>query len=412
MKQDLRYWQARLFKEARGGHTHIDANYSVRIAHGRRRERFQLGTANKYEAAAKARAIYLALVANGWDQTLAKFKTAKAPVKVDITIGEFLAELRALHASKARTLEGYTGALRMIAAGIAEIPSAGRGGSPTTRRLWRAQVDALKLALLTPARIQKWREAFLVRAGNDPVRQRAARVSVNTFLRGACSLFGPKYTAGLETISLPAPLPFAGVKIEWRTAPKYQSTFDVLALVRAAGEELAAREPECFKAFVLAVMAGLRRNEIDKLEWARFNWAAGMINITPTEFFRTKSEDSARSVWIPPEMLEAFRGYYARAQGRFVIESNVRPAADKHYAHYRAGAVFNKLIAWLRSRGVVGPKPLHTLRKEYGSLIAARFGIYAAKEMLGHADIGTTAQHYLEPKEKPLVALGHLLPAV
>jgi len=84
MKQDLRYWQARLFKEAHG-HTHVDANYSVRIAHGGRRERFQLGT-----AVAKARAIYLALVANGWGQTLAKFKTAKAPVKVDVTIGEFL----------------------------------------------------------------------------------------------------------------------------------------------------------------------------------------------------------------------------------------------------------------------------------------------------------------------------------
>ena len=72
----------------------------------------------------------------------------------------------------------------------------------------------MKLALLTPARIQKWREAFLVRAGNDPVRQRAARVSVNTFLRGARSLFSPKYTTGLETISLPATLPFAGVKVE------------------------------------------------------------------------------------------------------------------------------------------------------------------------------------------------------
>ena len=132
----------------------------------------------------------------------------------------------------------------------------------------------------------------------------------------------------------------------------------------------------------------------------------------PTEFFRTKSEGSARSVWIPPEMLAYLRGYYARAQRRFVIESDVRPATDKHYAHYRAGAVFDKLVAWLRSHGVAGPKPLHALRKEYGSLIAARFGIYAAKEMLGHADITTTAAHYLESKEKPLVELGHLLPAV
>ena len=189
----------------------------------------------------------------------------------------------------------------------------------------------MKLALLTPDR----REAFLVRAGNDPVKQRAARVSANTFLREARSLFSPRYTGRLETISLPVPLPFAGIKLERRSMPKYQSSFDVLALVRAAGEELTEREPECFKAFVLAVMAGLRRNEIDKLEWARFNWAAGVINITPTEFFRTKSEDSARGVWIPPEMLAAFRGYYARAQGRFVLESDVRPATDKHYAHYR-----------------------------------------------------------------------------
>ena len=257
--------------------------------------------------------------------TLARFKAPPAapPPKQDVTIGEFIAELRALHASKARTLEGYAGALRTIAAGVAQLPPGGRGGSAEAHRQWRAQVDALKLALLTPARIQKWREAFLVRAGNDPVKQRAARVSANTFLCEARSLFSPKYIAGLETLSLPAPLPFAGIKLERRSMPKYQSTFDVLGLVRAAGEELAAGEPECFKAFVLAVMAGLRRNEIDKLEWARFNWSAGLINITPTEFFRTKSEDSARSVWIPPEMLEAFRGYYARAQSRFVIESDV-----------------------------------------------------------------------------------------
>jgi hypothetical protein len=41
----------------------------------------------------------------------------------------------------------------------------------------------------------------------------------------------------------------------------------------------------------------------------------------------------------------------------------------------------------------VGPKPLQAVGKEFGSLIAARFGIYAAKEMLGHADITTTAAH-------------------
>jgi integrase len=229
-------------------------------------------------------------------------------------------------------------------------------------------------------------------------------------MREARSLFSPKYLERLERVCLPDPLPFNGIKLERRSMPRYQSNFDVLELVKAATLELAESEPEQFKVFVLAVMAGLRRNEIDKLEWSRFNWSTRTINVAPTEFFRTKSEDSTRSVWIPPEMLEVFRGYRAKALGRFVIESPVRPVTDKHYDHYRCQMTFDKLITWLRAKGVGGEKPLHTLRKEFGSLIAARFGIYAAKQMLGHADITTTAAHYLEAKEKPMSALGHLLP--
>jgi integrase len=407
-KNDIRYWQERLYKEEREGH--VDSCYSVRIAHGGRRERFQLGTANKYEAAAKARTIYQSLVANSWDATLAKFKKAMAPRKTDVTIGEFLSEIHALHASRAKTLESYAGSLRMIAASIAGLPEGIRGGSPEGRRIRKERIDALKLSILSPARIQKWREAFLVRAGNDPMKQRAARVSANSFIRQARSLFSPKYLAELGTIVMPDPLPFAGVKLERRSMPRYQSSFDVLELIRSAVRELAENEPEQFKIFVLAIMGGLRKNEIDKLEWSRFNWTAGTVNIGPTAFFQTKSDDSTRSVWIPPQMLEAFRGYRARATGRFVIESAVRPIVGANWGHYRCQAIFKRLIGWLRSKGVAGEKPLHALRKEFGSLIAQQFGIYAAQQALGHADITTTAAHYLEAKEKPMIGLGHLLP--
>jgi integrase len=357
-KNDVRYWQDALDKHKRKakGASYTDSDYSVRIHHGGRRERFQLGTANKYEAAAKARKIYQSLVANGWDETLTEFKAAKAPRKIDVTIGEFLAELKSLHASKAKTLENYAGSLRRIAAWVAGIPSGGRGGNADSHCLWREKVDELKLGILSRLKIQKWKESFLSRAGTDPLKQRAARVSVNSFLREARSLFSPKYLEGLETICLPAPLPFTGIKLEKRSMPRYQSTFDVLELVRAASDELATSEPEQFKAFVLAVMAGLRRNEIDKLEWNRFNWSAGTINITPTEFFRTKSDDSTRGVWIPPEMLEVFQGYHAKAQSRFVIESDVDPIVGKSWDHYRCQAIFDKLIAWLRDRGVDWPE--------------------------------------------------------
>ena len=50
MKNDIRYWQERLYKEERQGH--IDSNYSVRIAHSGRRERShrvaEVATAKSY----------------------------------------------------------------------------------------------------------------------------------------------------------------------------------------------------------------------------------------------------------------------------------------------------------------------------------------------------------------------------
>jgi integrase len=52
---------------------------------------------------------------------------------------------------------------------------------------------------------------------------------------------------------------------------------------------------------------------------------------------------------------------------------------------------------------------LHTLRKEFGSIIAAEHGIYAASRLLRHADITTTAQYYLDKKKRVTSGLGGLL---
>jgi len=70
-------------------------------------------------------------------------------------------------------------------------------------------------------------------------------------------------------------------------------------------------------------MAGLRRNEIDKLEWSAFDWAKGMISIQTTKYFTPKSEGSGGNVEIDPEVIELFRGFKARATGSFVVESNI-----------------------------------------------------------------------------------------
>ena len=156
-------------------------------------------------------------------------------------------------------------------------------------------------------------------------------------------------------------------------------------------------------------MAGLRRNEIDKLPWAAFNWDRASLRVEATDHFAAKSEDSIGEIDLDPEFLALFRGFRAKAHGEFVIESDVPPRPGASYAHYRCERIFARLNKWVRSKAVPSKRPLHVLRKEFGSRVCDRFGIYAASQALRHADIAITSQHYVDKKGKVTVALGHLL---
>ena len=135
-------------------------------------------------------------------------------------------------------------------------------------------------------------------------------------------------------------------------------------------------------------MAGLRRNEIDKLPWTAFRWDEGSSDIEATQFFRPKTPDSESDVLVDPELLEIFRGYHRPAQrSEFVIESTDAGPILALYDHYRCQSDIQELISWLRSKGVASKTPLHTLRKEYGSQINARYGLDGRSEMLRHAEV-------------------------
>jgi hypothetical protein len=156
-------------------------------------------------------------------------------------------------------------------------------------------------------------------------------------------------------------------------------------------------------------MAGLRRNEIDKLQWLAFRWNHGVIRIQATEFFAPKTADGEGDVSVDKELLALFRGWHARATSAFVVESDSEPQANSRYTHYRAQRHFDALTEWLRAKGIGVAKPLHELRKEFGSQICAKYGIYAASRMLRHSRITTTAAHYLDQKDRVTVGLGSLL---
>jgi hypothetical protein len=45
------------------------------------------------------------------------------------------------------------------------------------------------------------------------------------------------------------------------------------------------------------------------------------------------------------------------------------------YAHYRCQEILERLTAWLLKHGVKGNKPIHLLRKEFGSQVNALHGL-------------------------------------
>jgi hypothetical protein len=407
-KTDARYWHDVIFKPTytRDGKTQYVEHWAARIQWRGRRELFNLKTPNKTAAAAKAKEIYTTLVGAGWDAALEKFKPEMQRKAVS-TVGDFLTELRGHWSGKPKTFEDYCRSFRTILSQIFGI----KGGREKFdyvnggRAAWVAKIDRIKLADVTPDKINKWRIAFVRRAGGNPVKQRRARITCNSLMRQAKSLFSPTLLTHVS-MHKPDKLPFDRVAFYKRESMRYHSTIDIETLISDAVREL---PQEQLKIFLLATMAGLRRDEIDKLQWQAFRWNDCAIRIGTTLHFTPKTSDSTGDVPIDKELLALFRGWHAKATGSFVIEADAEPRTGTSYAHYRAQADFDALISWLRSKGVTAVKPLHELRKEFGSQLCAKYGIYAASRMLRHADIAITAQHYLDQKERVTIGMGELL---
>jgi integrase len=419
-KSDLKYWRKRLFRLAylADGDRREVGHYSVRIQHKGIREVFPLYSSNSEAAAIKAREIHSVIVGSGWETALAKYKPESSP-KIVATVGEFLQAIKETATGRAKTLEQYAVRFRQIVAESFGIDDAGeydkrnkrhkmgrfdyRGGG---RQKWLEKVNAVKLSDVTPEVIQRWKVSFLKRAGNDPLRQRTARVNVNSALRQAESLFSEKHMqfVNLDGISNP----FAGIKLEAGRDMRYRSTFDIERLVADALKELPIEQ---LKAFLLAGMAGLRRAEIDHLRWNAFDWGKSVLVLSATNTFAGKSEASLAEIDLDPELVALFRGWHAdiKDDNEFVLRSDVRPRPGALYNHYRCNHTFKGLLEWLRKKGVSGNAPIHTLRKEFGSEVNKRYGIYAASRALRHASVGITASVYTDKRQRTTVGLGHLL---
>jgi integrase len=145
------------------------------------------------------------------------------------------------------------------------------------------------------------------------------------------------------------------------------------------------------------------------LEWSAFLWDRNVIRIAPTKHFHPKSEHSIGDVEVDLELMAIFKRYHQQTRQSFVVEAPGIPKLQAAYVDYRSQEHFERLIAWLRSKGVKTRRPFHTLRKEFGSLINANHDIHAASRSLRHSSIAVTHAYYADNRRSVTVGLGRLL---
>jgi integrase len=410
------YWESRVFRPTytRDGETIAVSQFSARVAHGGRRHTVPLATNNLDEAARRAVKLYRILKQSGWDAALRLFRPDAEPIDKALTIGKYLTLVDDYTPMPLRTFSNYGYALRRIAADIAgaKLTKGENRFDPSGR--WRKSVDEIPLSTITAVKAEDWRTKFVKEHRSDKVAEQRATRSANSYLRNARALFSKRILEAMRKhgVTLPAPLPFFGVSLDGNTgSTRYRSQVDVGEILAKARGELSELNAEAYAVVLLALGAGLRRSEIDSLQRQHLMRDKALIRVMTTAERRVKSDDSERDVHVDDGVFSELERVTRKGSTLFLIQADTPFPKSKAAQIYRCEATFSFVTEWLRKHGVDTEKPLHTLRKEFGSLVAASGDIFQAQRQLGHAQISTTEQYYADARKRATVPVGSLLAA-
>ena len=153
--------------------------------------------------------------------------------------------------------------------------------------------------------------------------------------------------------------------------------------------------PCVLRAFLLAAYAGLRSGEIQA---AKRSWIEGDVLFVGGREFTAKS-GKWRAVRMDSAVLEMLTGCGPHRLDDFIV------------ADQPAKTVIRKLPELLKQAGFTSNKPVHSLRRLYGSRVATASGLFAAQHALGHQSPMTTSKHYARLLQLP-AAVGITLVAV
>ena len=401
------YWMGRIIRPTykRDGEQFQVPQWYARIQYAGRRESVGLGTNNQEEASRIAAKLFKAIQAKGWQAALCELDPERANPQDPTTIGGYLSTCEPLFDGRKVTWIGYAYALRKIAREIAK----GRDTEPEKydpfHKTWQVEADTIKLAALSPITVEKWKKDCIALAGANPIAQLRAKRNVNSFLLNARTLFGKKMTRRLREHKIATvPNPFDGVDLEKTGSAKYISTITAADLLRDAKAGLEPKDPDAYKVVLLALGAGLRRGEIDMLCTTQLDFQQSQIRVMNTEHFQAKTDESQDTVYVDPGLLVELKKHIDDS-GLFVIAPSIAPAPKRAPGYYRCDEVLKRVTSWLRAHGVTGAMPLHTLRKEFGSLVNAATDIHTASRQLRHTTIKMTAAVYTDNRRRPASAV-------
>jgi hypothetical protein len=446
-KNDVRYWEARVYHPVygKGGLSKASATFAIRIqAHGERRN-ITLRETTKREAAKAAMSLHKLIEAHGWERGLAELRGETPAPRNALTLGEYLAEVAATGEIAPRTLRTYAPKVRRIAADLGDIRLPGKlnkhdhvnGGA----KAWQELVDRVPLAKMTPDAVQQWLSKHLAQFRGNPAKLNSATKTGNSCIRAGKAIFAERIRERLSHVVFPDPVPFVGLKTAKERPTRYRSEIDNPEVLLVAGvrelasttmetehqmawneaggdgpapepspaeriraELRASRKREAFKVLVLGLCAGLRRGEIDRLLWSQVNFATSLIVVEATDCFAPKA-NSIGEIPVDAEIVKLLKEWKKAATGRFVVEG-VDPKVDTDNHHYRAERTHTELIQWLHSKGLSARNPLHALRKEFGSIVCQKAGVYVASRLLRHTNISMTAAIYTDDRGRVTSGLG------
>jgi hypothetical protein len=203
-----------LGKTTRHGKTYYTSNYYVKIQHAGRRELLGLNTADKEEAMKAGgggilpHPIRARRLADGHRQVPQENGRAqrrsdrrRLPEGGERTVWHAAADLCGLR-SEAAPRRGAI--LVSEHKRLANRYDAKKNG----RKKWIEEVEKIPLRALTDEAIRRWQVAYVAARGNDPVKVKMAKHTVDSNLRSCKSLFAPRIVKWTKHLRLPDPLPF------------------------------------------------------------------------------------------------------------------------------------------------------------------------------------------------------------